>query len=334
MFSVILTKFSVVLHIILCIIVLGIAVVIYQGATQGIWNAYSDGAQMHKRWKGQNFEANNRGLPPPEYVRLGFWRVVPFISVVPSGLAIALLYATVPAPRLILIPPYRWILDVYYPLTWVSKPKGQVLYVLSVMLFQCGTFGHNVAKYCLLYLAFFVGFAVAWCYITPIACWWISNGSYPQGYRRIFRYSWIVATCLLAQIVLRKCLSFRLLPTRLTYHPVTIVVLLIILTISQHIKAGRKEALDHPLCRYNPATARSLRLLPMSQSTVMRSQNATTNTLSVPSNAYPPRYDFSLLASPVESPAGSEVQSTQQHQVLAARAGTAPSTVSESESAR
>lgn len=115
----------------------------------------------------------------------------------------------------ILIPPYRWILDVYYPLTWVSKPKGQVLYVLSVMIFQCGTFGHNVAKYCLLYLIFFVGFAVAWCYITPIACWWISTGAYHQSYRRIFRFSWTVAACLLTQIVIRKCLSFHLLPIKL-----------------------------------------------------------------------------------------------------------------------
>ena len=48
-----------------------------------------------------------------------------------------------PAPRLYINPPYRWILDVYYPLTWVSKPKGQVLYVLSIMLFQCGAFGDD-----------------------------------------------------------------------------------------------------------------------------------------------------------------------------------------------
>lgn len=69
--------------------------------------------------------------------------MVPFISVILSGLAIALLYVTVPAPRLILTHAYRWVLDVYYPLTWVSKPKGQVLYVLSIMLFQCGAFGDN-----------------------------------------------------------------------------------------------------------------------------------------------------------------------------------------------
>lgn len=118
----------------------------------------------------------------------------------------------------ILIPSYRWILDVYYPLTWVSKPKGQVLYVLSVMLFQCGTFGHNVTKRCSLYLVSFVGFAVAWCYITPIACWWISNGSNHQIYRRIFRYSWTVAACLVTQIVIRKSLSYDLLPTKLTSH--------------------------------------------------------------------------------------------------------------------
>lgn len=100
MFLEILTKFAIVLHIILCIVVLGIAVAIYQGATQSIWVAYSDPSQMRRRWKGQNFEMGPRGPPPPEYARLGFWRVVPFISVIPSGLAIALLYATVPAPRL------------------------------------------------------------------------------------------------------------------------------------------------------------------------------------------------------------------------------------------
>ena len=185
-------------------------------------------------------------------------------------------------------------------------------------------------KYCLLYLAFSIGYAVAWCYITPIACWWISNGNNRQVYRRIFRFSWIVAACLLAQIIIRKRLSFISFRPSSRCTPVTIVVLLIIFTISQHIQVGRKEALDHPLCRYNPAAPRSLRLLPMSQSTVAPSQNATINTFSVPSNAHPPRSGFSLLTSSVECPAGSEVQTSTQQQ----RTGTAPSTVSESESAR
>ena len=93
---VILTISVVVLHILLCFIVLGIAVAIHQAANQGIWEAYPQGSQSQKRWKGQNFEESLKGgLPPPEYARLGFWRVVPFISVIPSGLAIAVLYATI-----------------------------------------------------------------------------------------------------------------------------------------------------------------------------------------------------------------------------------------------
>jgi len=99
-FLVILTIFTVVLHIVLSIIVLGIAVAIHQDATRGIWDAYSDGAQRQKRWRGQNFEEDHKGLPPPEYTRLGFWRMVPFVSVIPSGLAIALLYATILSPQL------------------------------------------------------------------------------------------------------------------------------------------------------------------------------------------------------------------------------------------
>jgi len=94
---------AVVLHIILCIIVLGIAVAIHQAANEGIWEAYPQGSQPQKRGKGpgHNLEENSKAdFPPPEYARLGFWRVVPFISVIPSGLAIALLYATFPAPRL------------------------------------------------------------------------------------------------------------------------------------------------------------------------------------------------------------------------------------------
>ena len=93
---IILTIAVVVLHIIFCFIVLGIAVAIYQAANEGIWDAYSQGPQMRKRRKGsgQHFEENFKGLPPPEYARLGFWRVAPFISVIPSGLAIAALYAT------------------------------------------------------------------------------------------------------------------------------------------------------------------------------------------------------------------------------------------------
>jgi len=70
----------------------------------------------------------------------------------------------------------------------------------------------------LLYSVFSIGFAVAWCYITPIACWFIANGSNPQVNRRIFRYSWTVAACLLAQIVLCETLSIYLLPTKLTSH--------------------------------------------------------------------------------------------------------------------
>src|SRR5258708_3197197 len=34
---------------------------------------------------------------------------------------------------------------------------------------------------------------------------------------------------------------------------VTVVVLLIVLTTSQHIRARRREALDHPLCSYKPS---------------------------------------------------------------------------------
>ena len=97
-FWVILTISVVVLHIILCFIVLGIAVAIHQAANQGIWEAYPQGSQMQKRYRGrgQNLEESFKGgLPPPEYARLGFWRVVPFISVIPSGLAIAVLYATI-----------------------------------------------------------------------------------------------------------------------------------------------------------------------------------------------------------------------------------------------
>lgn len=98
-----LTISAVVLHIVFCFIVLGIAVAIYQAANDGIWDAYSQGPQMRKRRKGsgQHFEENSKGgLPPPEYARLGFWRVAPFISVIPSGLAIAALYATPSHSRL------------------------------------------------------------------------------------------------------------------------------------------------------------------------------------------------------------------------------------------
>jgi hypothetical protein len=95
----ILTIFPVVLHIIFCFIVLAVAVVIHQ-ATQGIWEAYSEGPQRQKRWKDQRFEAFSKIPPPPEYARLAFWRAVPFISVIPSCLAIALLYVIIPAPRL------------------------------------------------------------------------------------------------------------------------------------------------------------------------------------------------------------------------------------------
>lgn len=144
MSMVILIVFAVVLHIILCFIVLGIAVAIHRIATHSIWQAYSAGQQPQKRWRTQGLDEYSRGIPPPEYARLGFWRAVPFISVIPSGLAMTLLYVTIPLLSGRLTSPYRWILDVYYPLTWVSKPKGQVLYLLSVMLFQCGTFGYNV----------------------------------------------------------------------------------------------------------------------------------------------------------------------------------------------
>ena len=75
-----------------------------------------------------------------------------------------------------------------------------------------------VAKRRVLYLAFSIGFVVAWCYITPIACWFILNGDNRQVYRRVFKFSWTVAACLLTQIVIRKSLSFYLLPTKLTSH--------------------------------------------------------------------------------------------------------------------
>ena len=75
-----------------------------------------------------------------------------------------------------------------------------------------------VAKRRLLYSAFSIGFAVAWCYITPIACWFIANGNSHQVYRRVFRFSWTVAACLLAQIVIRKSWPSYLLQTKLTSH--------------------------------------------------------------------------------------------------------------------
>lgn len=59
---------------------------------------------------------------------------------------------------------------------------------------------------------------MAWCYITPIACYSISNGSYPQLSRKVFRFSWTVAACLLAQIVICKSFPSYLLPTKLTSH--------------------------------------------------------------------------------------------------------------------
>lgn len=59
---------------------------------------------------------------------------------------------------------------------------------------------------------------MAWCYITPIACWSIANGSYPQLYRKVFRFSWTVAACLLVQIVTRTSLSSYLLLTKLTSY--------------------------------------------------------------------------------------------------------------------
>jgi len=192
-----------------------------------------------------------------------------------------------------------------------------------------------VAKRRVLYLAFSIGFVVAWCYITPIACWFILNGDNRQVYRRVFKFSWTVAACLLTQIVIRKSLSFISFRTSSRHTLVSIVVVLIILGISRHIQAGRREALDHPLCRYNPTAPRSLRLLPVSQSTVLPPQSVTTNSLCVTSNAHPPRYGFTPLASSVDSPAGSDVQtSTQRHQTPAARTTTAPSTVSESESSQ
>src|SRR5258708_3197198 len=113
---------------------------------------------------------------------------------------------------------YRWILDVYYPLTWVSKPKGQVLYVLSIMEFQCST-PQWLLNTVLLCSTFSVGFAVAWCYITPIACWWIANGYHPpdphqaQDSSQVFQYSWTIAACLLAQIITRGCFLCHVLAT-------------------------------------------------------------------------------------------------------------------------
>ncbi len=59
---------------------------------------------------------------------------------------------------------------------------------------------------------------MAWCYITPIACWFISSGSNPRPYRQVVRLSWTVVACLLAQIVIRKPFSSYLVPIKLTSH--------------------------------------------------------------------------------------------------------------------
>ena len=59
---------------------------------------------------------------------------------------------------------------------------------------------------------------MAWCYITPIACWFITNGSNPRANRLVSRYSWTVTACLLTQIIIRMSLSSYLLPIKLTPH--------------------------------------------------------------------------------------------------------------------
>ena len=128
----------------------------------------------------------------------------------------------------------RWMLDVWYPLTCISKPRGEVCYFLLVLALHIGTIGYTAIT-------------------LPETLGWLKGTEFPMQAESVNGEAWAMITCMVIQTAIRVFIPLRSArPT--AYFPSIVLALCVIITWStvQYINDGRRDALHHPTCRFDP----------------------------------------------------------------------------------
>ena len=77
-----------------------------------------------------------------------------------------------------------WILDVWYPLTFISKPRGEVCYFLLVLAMHVGTMAFTVS-------------------ILPRALDWLTKSEFPMHVGIVNGEIWAMIACMVIQTAIR-----------------------------------------------------------------------------------------------------------------------------------
>jgi len=202
------------------------------------------------------------GDPPPIPDIVVVWRNVPIIELSLTSTAVTL----------------PWLLDIWYPLTFMSKPIGEVGYFLIVLAIHVGTIGFTVNT------------------LPPIVEW-LSRQNSPMPDQAVSREAWAMVVCMAIQIII-------------------LVVLCIIITWStvQYIRNGRSDALHHPTCRFDPNAAPPTVLLGIHHQSMQRipqpSYIAMNNASVIELGQLPP---YSYPTKPASQESGQEGRSDHPH---------------------
>jgi len=141
-----------------------------------------------------------------------------------------------------------WLLDVWYPLTFISKPRGEVCYFLLLLAMHAGIIGFTARA-------------------LPRSLDWLTtmDGPFRMQTENVKGEWWAMIACMAIQIVILLCFC-------------------VIITWStiQHIRDGRRDVLHHPSCRFDPNAPPPVVLLGVHHQSMHRqpqpSYNATKNT--------------------------------------------------------
>lgn len=94
------------------------------------------------------------------------------------------------------------MLDVWYPLTFISKPRGEVCYFLLVISMHIGTIG-------------FTFFAL------PRAIDWLSRTEFPMQADNVSGETWAMVACMVIQTAIRASISLSSASVDVTNHPIS-----------------------------------------------------------------------------------------------------------------
>jgi len=118
-----------------------------------------------------------------------------------------------------------WMLDVWYPLTFISKPRGEVCYFLLLLSMHIGTIGFTLHG-------------------LPQTVDWLTRMGLSMPAQSVYGQAWAMIACMMIQTAI-------------------LLGLCIIITWStiEHIQDGRRDALYHPTSRFDPNAPSPIALL-------------------------------------------------------------------------